>query len=284
MSRRVSRLEQMFVWPVGGRGVQNRGTSPGWVHSRIGPGPRHGWGDRTKQAGQSDSPSADPIRVRRGTRCYPHTMVDTLEQAHRLIRIVADDPGLPRHVRRRARGLGQLAASEPRLVWERLGRLRESVIPGLPVEIPAVDYARCVPIPVFWRYHLRPARQAFFDTAEDYRRYLEASVDPAAAAMQDLIGGILIPAKNSWLIPATHIAGLDGVGIRSRLLIDDDPPYLVMMLPADRMGVTGVRVREPRGVDAIPGRLLRWSPGGVPDERIDQDIPADALGGLEWRP
>ena len=31
-------------------------------------------------------------------------------------------------------------------------------------------------------------------------------------------------------------------------------------------------------------RLLRWSPGGVPDERIDQDIPADALGRLEWRP
>lgn len=215
-------------------------------------------------------------------------MVDTLEEAHqeahRLIRIVADDPGLPLHVRRRARGLGQLAATEPRLVCERLGRLRETAIPLLPVEIPAVDYARCVSIPDFWRYHLRPARQAFFDTAEDYRRYLEASADPATVAMRDLIGGILIPAKNSWLIPATHIAGLDGVGIRSRLLINDDPPYLVMMLPADRMGASGVLVREPRGVDAIPGRLLRWSPGGVPDERIDQDIPADALGGLEWRP
>lgn len=211
-------------------------------------------------------------------------MVDTLEEAHRLIRIVADDPGLPRNVRRRAQGLGQLAASEPRLVWERLGRLGEAVIPNLSVEMPAVDYARCVSIPVFWRHHLRSARRAFFDTAEDYRRYLEASSDPAVTAMRDLIGGILVPAKNSWLIPATHIAGLDGVSIRSRLLIDDDPPYLVMILPADRMGASGVRVREPRGVDAIPGRLLRWSPGGVPDERIDQDIPADALGELEWRP
>lgn len=227
-----------------------------------------------------------PIRYayETGVRCYPHTMVDTLEEAHRLIRIVADDPGLPLHVRRRARRLGQLAASEPRLVWDRLGKLRETAIPYLPVETPAVDYARCVSIPVFWRYHLRPTRQAFFDTAEDYRRYLEASADPAAVAMRDLIGGILIPAKNSWLIPATDIAGLDGVSIRSRLLIDDDPPYLVMMLPADRMGASGVRVREPRGVDAIPGRLLRWSPGGVPDERIDQDIPVDALGGLVWRP
>ena len=211
-------------------------------------------------------------------------MVDTIEEAHRLIRIVADDPGLPRHVRRRALDLGQLAASEPRLVWERLGRLRETVIPDLPVEIPAVDYARCVSIPVFWRHHLRPARQDFFDTAEDYRRYLEASADPAGAAGRDLVGGILIPAKNSWLIPATDIAGLDGLAIRSRLLIDDDPPYLVMIFPADRTGVSGVRLREPRGVDAIPSRLLRWSPGGVPDERIDQDIPSDALGGLEWRP
>ena len=31
-------------------------------------------------------------------------------------------------------------------------------------------------------------------------------------------------------------------------------------------------------------RFVRWSPGGVPGERIDKDIPLAALGGMEWRP
>lgn len=35
---------------------------------------------------------------------------------------------------------------------------------------------------------------------------------------------------------------------------------------------------------AVPARHVQWSPGDVPDERIDQDIPYAALGGVEWRP
>ena len=50
------------------------------------------------------------------------------------------------------------------------------------------------------------------------------------------------------------------------------------------MKAAGVGVREPRGLDAVPGRFVRWSPGGVSGERIDKDIPLAALGDLEWRP
>ena len=158
------------------------------------------------------------------------------------------------------------------------------VVPDLPLQPPTCDYARCVPVDTFWRYHIEPGRRELFATPEDYRFHLDASADPAAAAREDLQDGILVTAAHSWLVPADRIAGLDGVQLRSRLKLDREPPYIVMMLPAVRMRVAGVEVREPRGLDVIPGRFRRWSPGDVPEERIDQDIPVAALGDLEWRP
>ena len=65
---------------------------------------------------------------------------------------------------------------------------------------------------------------------------------------------------------------------------DNEPPYLVLIFPAEKMKAAGMAVREPRGLDAVPTQLVHWVPGDVPDERIDQDIPATALGGIEWRP
>lgn len=43
-------------------------------------------------------------------------------------------------------------------------------------------------------------------------------------------------------------------------------------------------VREPRGLDAVPARLVQWRAGDVPDERIDLNIPRAALGRIGWRP
>ena len=88
----------------------------------------------------------------------------------------------------------------------------------------------------------------------------------------------------TWLVPISRISGLDGIRTKRRLRIDGEPPYIVMVFPAEGMDATGVEIRAPLGIDAIPGRLLQWSPGDVPDECIDLDIPTPALGGLEWRP
>ena len=110
-------------------------------------------------------------------------MRDAVAEARDLIRVVADDLGLPRFARREANGLLLMAASEPELVPARLDALRTRVLPDLPLWPPECDYARCVSVATFWRFHLAPA------------------------------------------------------------------------------------VR-----------------GGVPDERIDEDIPLAALGGLQWRP
>ena len=140
-----------------------------------------------------------------------------------------------------------------------------------------------MPVATFLRYHVRPERRELFTSPEDYRFYLESGADPAATAWRDLKDGTLVPAKNSWLVPADRIIGLDGVRLKSRLKLDGAPPYIVMVLSAGRMKAAGVAVREPRGVDVIPGRFSTWLPGDVPGERIDQDIPVAALEALEWR-
>ena len=169
---------------------------------------------------------------------------------------------------------------------DNLETLRERVIPDLPLIGPSIDYARCVSVDIFWDFHMAPDRREFF--AEDalvYRSYIESVDDPALALRRDLRDSeILIPAPHSWLIPYEQIAVLDGPETKLHLQIDDDPPYIVMTFPIAKMRAYRVKVRAPRGVDAIPGRLVGWSREGVPNERIDQDIPTAALGGLEWRP
>lgn len=205
--------------------------------------------------------------------------------ARQLIQIVATDPGLPRYVRREAGSLASLTSSKPGLVVEELEVLRRRVIPDLPLQAPAADYARCVSVPVFWRHHLDPARRRTFRSGDLYRRYLESLDNRVEVISNDLRNDEpLVPAAHSWLAPISRISGLDGVRTTRRLRTDEEPPYIVMVFPAERMDATGVEIREPRGIDVIPGRLLQWSPGDVPDERIDRDIPTDALGGLEWRP
>ena len=209
--------------------------------------------------------------------------VDVKRQARRLIWTVAEDTGLPRYVRREASGLDSLAASSPDLVFDRLEVLRLRVLPDLAVTPPTLDYARCVPVEVFWRYNICPTRKELFATAMDYRCHLEALADPAGAARDDLADGVLVPAAHSWLIPLDRIRDLNGAQIKSRLQIDHHPPYLVMIFPTALMRASDVKIREPCGIDTIPARLVHWMPGGVPEERIDQDIPVSALEGLEWR-
>jgi len=209
--------------------------------------------------------------------------MDAVSEARQLIRIVAGDSGLPRSIRVKARSLNAVVATKPAWVCDRLDELRLSVLPTLPVETPAVDYARCVAVEVFWRHYIQPSRQAFFDTANDYLRHLEAADDPAGVAVGDLRQGTLVPSAHSWLVPTGLIEGLDGTGLKVRLRINYGPPYIVMLFSVERMVRSGVRIREPRGTDAVPGRLVQWWSGDVPEERIDQDIPAAALESLEWR-
>ena len=207
-----------------------------------------------------------------------------MAEARDLIRVVADDPGLPRFARREASRLLPMAAVKPDLVSARLDGLRAQVLPDLPLWPPDRDYARCVSVDTFWRFHVDPAVRDLFRHHTEYQRHLEADADPALVARGHLRGGVLVPAPHSWLVPADRIVDLNGVQTRSLLQVEQTPPYLVMIFSVERMVAAGVRVREPRGVDAIPGRFTRWVAGDVPGERIDENIPLAALGDLRWRP
>lgn len=211
-------------------------------------------------------------------------MPDAATQARELVRIVSSDTTLAAGVRHRALDLGPLAGLNPDLALTRLRELRDEVVPHLPSVNPAVDYARCVSIELFWRKNLSAARKAYFSTAEDYRRALEAEADPASRLWSDLGADPIVPAPNSWLLPLADVAGLSGAQTKLRLNMNQEPPYVVFVFSVARMLAAGVTVRVPCGLDAVPSRLLQWFRENVPDERIDGDLLRSALERIEWRP
>ena len=172
----------------------------------------------------------------------------------------------------------------PDLALSRFLELHADVAPLLPRTDPTIDYVRCVSVETFWRFNVDASLKAYFVTAEDYRRSVEGEVDPAARLTNDLGADPVVPAANSWLVPASDVDGLTGAEAKARLNFTQDPPYAVMVWSVARMIGAGVTVRAPRGVDAIPSRLLQWYPENVPDERIDGDLPRTALERIEWRP
>ncbi|MYG94587.1 MAG: hypothetical protein F4138_06310 [Acidimicrobiia bacterium] len=178
-----------------------------------------------------------------------------------------------------------LAAIQPSLVLDGLEALRREVVPDLALQQPACDYARCVSIDAFWEHNLHLERRAVFVTPKDYLHWLRLQADPAASALNDISVKTIVPAAHSWMVPAANIAGLNGRSLKTRLKLSaSEPPFLVFIFPVAKLRAVGVAVREPRGIDTVPARQVLWSPGDVSDERIDLDIPYDALGRIEWRP
>lgn len=209
---------------------------------------------------------------------------DAATEARELVRIVSSDTGLPHAVRNRAADLTIVAEVNPDIALTRLAEVHRDVAPALPRVEPTVDYVRCLSIEVFWRFNLEPGRKAYFATAEDYRRAVEADPDPAERLLADLGPDPLVPAANSWLVPKADVAGFTGPQIKSRLNMSQAPPYVLFVCSVARMIDAGVTVRVPRGVDAIPSGLLQWYPENVPHETIDGDLPRKALERIEWRP
>ena len=214
-------------------------------------------------------------------------MIDNAStQAQELLRIVGTDSKLTSGVRRSAHELEPMRTSNPDLVLEALEGMYATTAPTLPVAPPTLDYARFVPIAAFWQYNLAEAAKRRFTTSADYSSYIQTSDNPPPALQltADLGPQLLAPAANSWLVPLRNVAGLTGVEVKRALNIVPPPPYVVMVLSVSKMIKSDVRVRDPRGVDAIPYRLVQWRSGDVRDEQIDRDIPVAALERLEWWP
>lgn len=209
---------------------------------------------------------------------------DASTQAQELIRIVSTDRCLASSVRSQARELDLVRASNPDLALLALKDLYAATAPTLPMATPTLDYARFVPMWAFWEFNLSDVVRRRHRTLTAYRSYVATSSNPDAQLAADLGPQLLAPAANSWLIPLRNVAGLTGSEVKRELRIDPPPPYVVMVLSVAKMVMSNVQVRDPRGIDAIPHRLLQWRAGDVTDEQIDRDIPVAALERLEWWP
>jgi hypothetical protein len=209
---------------------------------------------------------------------------DAVLEAQALLGIVLADRHLPARVRKEASRIAALTTTTPQLVLARLEDLRAREVSRLPAAEVMVDYCRFVSIEVFWRFHLEETVKAVFATPDDYLRAVEAEVAPAQRLLNDLGPDPVVPAPYSWLVPRAEVAGITAGQARARLNMSQDPPYVVFVWTTKRMRASGVMVRVPCALDAVPSRHMHWHRGNVPDERIDGDLPRAALDQIEWLP
>lgn len=211
-------------------------------------------------------------------------MKDAATQARALIRIVKEDHSLSEQVRHRASQLTSLIASDPDIALELLEELHRDTVPNLSMYPPTTDYVRFLGLENFWRFNLDLEVKRRFRYYEVYQSYIRMAPNPAEYLAQHLGTDQIVPAINSWLVPATKVVGLTGEQAQRFLNSNQKPPYIVMSFSVAKMKKAGMFVREPRGIDTIPNRLTQWHPNNVPGERIDRDIPRSALAKIEWLP
>jgi hypothetical protein len=96
-----------------------------------------------------------------------------------MIALIEDDHVLEAAVRRRASDIRPLAGTDPELACKRLIELAIETAPTLLRSGPEVDLAKCTGVEDYWQHYLDRDLQAFFRTAEEYRRDLDARPDIA---------------------------------------------------------------------------------------------------------
>lgn len=200
------------------------------------------------------------------------------------LQMVADDPAAPDdivdHARRLLATTSHLA---PEIIEDRIEDWSDGVIGNISPHSPAEDYVRCISYHTLFEHYIQPTAQNAYGTSDEYLQYLlEVSHDPTSTILSDLRRPILVPARYSWLIPASELTSNEAVIVKQQLQILSDPPYLVMEFSSARMIQCGLDVRQPCSIDAIRTSQFQWTPNGVPKERIDGDIPFVALRGLRW--
>lgn len=215
----------------------------------------------------------------------PGSRRETIEGLFRLVDV---DTRLEVRVRRQARRLRPLVRDNAEIAYERLCDLAAQVAEALPRTAPSDRLAKCVGLKSFHLYYLSEDVRAFYPTAEGYRRFLDAHASPDQQLMQDLkMGPVLIPARNSWLMDASRLDGMDADDIVTALAIDARPPLVLLELSAAKMRAAGVTTRPARAVDAVRDQHLRWDPSGLPrgwPEYLDGDVPTSAVDQTRWLP
>jgi hypothetical protein len=204
-----------------------------------------------------------------------------------LLALVESDDRLAPPIRRRIARLNSVAIRNPPLALDRLDVLAATYAPRLGRSVPDKNLARCVGTEVFWTHHLDNDVKIFFTDPDSYQLHVEEQPNQQLTLESELSRSEpLFPQAHSWMTYSAEIAGLSGQDTRLALDLGAFPPLVTFQLPLDRLLASGVTVRDPRGLDAVPERLLVWRPTGLRSgfhEVVDGDVPRSALGAIEWR-
>jgi hypothetical protein len=89
------------------------------------------------------------------------------------------------------------------------------------------------------------------------------------------------------MVAGSGVRNLSGTElVRGLQLAKQGPPFALCVLTVPRILHTGVQIRVPHPLDALVGRHTVWDPGGIPAgvESLDENIPAEAIEEVLWRP
>ena len=211
----------------------------------------------------------------------------TMDDGHRTqlakLQMVIADPATPSDIVDHAGSLAGMHPLVPETIEDRIEEWAFQVIGNIQAHSPSVDYARCISYDTLFDHYIDTTVQDGYDDSQQYLQHiLELPSDPTSTIWADLRRPILVPARYSWMIPAHDLTSEDATTIKNQLQILSDPPFLLMEFSGAEMIQCGLDVRRPCSLDAIRSNQLQWTPNGVPNERIDGDIPFAALKDLRW--
>lgn len=200
---------------------------------------------------------------------------------------IADSPALTAAARLKVRSLAAAAHDSPAWVLERLIEIARAETERLQTTEPDSCLYRAVALDTFHRHCVAPEWRPELVGPEEFRRAVESHSMPEEFLRSVLSADVVFPASHSWLIQSDTVLPMSGAELVHALQLDKQaPPFVLCVMPVDRMIASGVRVRRPSPADAVLGRHTIWSPDGVPagQEYVDLDIPGTAISETKWRP
>lgn len=215
-------------------------------------------------------------------------MVDaTVDEVERLLQL-ADHPTTPSALRTRLSSLRVEAARSPARALERFDLIAARAVAALRVDDPASTLYRAQSLATYLRHCVETSYRSL--DYETFRRRVQRAAEPDALLTSVLDrSGTVFPRKRSWMVAASHVPIRRASGRELMRLLElgqQQPPFVLCVMPLARLLDAGVQVRPPTAADAALGRHNYWNPAGltIGREYIDLDVPGVAVEEVLWRP
>lgn len=209
-----------------------------------------------------------------------------LDRMLRLLEL-ADHVSTPEEIRRALPGLRVQATTGSAVrAWESFEALAEPALRSLTTVAPTTTLYRVQTWETFLK-HCTMEEWAEQDP-EVLRRLLQGELNPDARLREMLRRDeTIFPREHSWMVQATtDFVERAGAEYPQRLEIRGRPPFVLCVMPVERLLAAGVEIRRPTGADAALAWQAQWSGSDLPagPEFLDLDVPGNAVQEVLWRP